>query len=638
MSLLDLKNKVYQIINTTNAYINKYGEGDSRTEEVAKKISMLEEVLKFFNEKGNISALEEIAKRKGSYPIDYLGTEINNDLSSVEKYLKFDMSSVVEENNHIYSYLLDNNLHSLLLKLVTFKWLTTFNVLKFLIGHVKNIIILGPNGSGKSTFANCIRKSEKHVKVIQAFKPLKAVGNISLLYNIKLDDCTKELFENDNIKEDLLLKLIIGLCNEHDEVARCCYNKKNQEVKSKFLVVSEIFEKFFSIKLLDNDFIEKRIKVTKDGINIYDFDSMSDGERSAFFYIASVITAPRKSFILIDEPENHLNPAIYNKLWDELINSRTDCQFIFISHTVNFINSRCDFELVKIKNFTHPDKFEFDFLGDKIESVDPNFIVEIVGSRKKILFCEGDNKNSLDYKIYEILLSKYFTILPVGFSKEVKNNVIACNNLAITKSISDSYGLIDNDLRSYTEIKSLKDKKIFTLSCLEIEMILADEDVFKSVLEFLNKDNIEDIISKYKEKFFKKLFDRREVIIKRYIKKIIDQKLSSTVLDEKMIKIQNNTSFFYEKDLNEIVNNNEIKTKYKKITEYVDNAISRKDYKLALNFCCLEHNEVLCGICNNIINNNYINIALGVIRLKDDLKKMILDKYLPDLYQEVLLF
>ena len=75
---------------------------------------------------------------------------------------------------------------------------------------------------------------------------------------------------------------------------------------------------------------------------------MSDGERAAFFYISTVVAAPNQSFIVVDEPENHLNPAIYNKIWDRLIEIRTDCQFIFISHTMDFISARSNYELVKI--------------------------------------------------------------------------------------------------------------------------------------------------------------------------------------------------------------------------------------------------------------------------------------------------
>ena len=78
---------------------------------------------------------------------------------------------------------------------------------------------------------------------------------------------------------------------------------------------------------------------------------MSDGKRVAFFYISTVVAAPDRSFIIVDEPENHLTPAVYNKTRDKLIEIREDCQFIFISHTIDFVSARSNYELVKIKNF-----------------------------------------------------------------------------------------------------------------------------------------------------------------------------------------------------------------------------------------------------------------------------------------------
>lgn len=158
----------------------------------------------------------------------------------------------------------------------------------------------------------------------------------------------------------------------------------------------------------------------------FSFNDMSDGERAAFFYISTVMTAPEYSFIIVDEPENHLNPAIYNKIWDRLISIRGDCQFIFISHAVDFIKARINCDLVKIDKYIRPNEFHFKFLGDSYKNLPMKNIVEIVGSRKPILFCEGD-KDSHDYKVYEILFGKDFTVIPAGTCEEVKNSVIYCN-------------------------------------------------------------------------------------------------------------------------------------------------------------------------------------------------------------------
>ena len=168
------------------------------------------------------------------------------------------------------------------------------------------------------------------------------------------------------------------------------------------------------------------------------------------------MTAPQNSFIIVDEPENHLNPAIYNKIWEKLISIREDCQFIFISHTIDFITARTNYEIVTIKNYSFPDKFEFSFFGEDLDSIQLQYIVEILGSRKTLLFCEG-TKSDYDYQIYESIFGNTYTVIPVGNCTTVKKCVEVCNKNIIANNIKLAIGIIDFDLTS--EIEDMKRKK-----------------------------------------------------------------------------------------------------------------------------------------------------------------------------------
>lgn len=103
------------------------------------------------------------------------------------------------------------------------KIITTFNVLKKLSSYDKTLIILGANGSGKTSFANFLRNVDNNIKVIPASKPIKAKGNIQLIYNSTIDKYQIELFSKNELEENLLQKLIIGICSEHDKIARDYY-------------------------------------------------------------------------------------------------------------------------------------------------------------------------------------------------------------------------------------------------------------------------------------------------------------------------------------------------------------------------------------------------------------------------------
>ena len=498
-----------------------------------------------------------------------------------------------------------------------------YNVLKHLDGHNKTLVVLGPNGSGKTSFANYLKKMEEHIKVIPALKPLRAIGHIPSLYDSTLQMYNNSLYRESRYEEDLLQKLIIGLCNEHDEIAREYFESGIKRGESIFQKIKRIFDDFFEVQLNSSSFSGKKIMIKKEGYNLFDFNNMSDGERTAFFYIATVVAAPSQSFIIVDEPENHLNSAIYNKIWDRLISLRKDCQFIFISHTMDFINARTNFELVRIKNFVYPDKFEFEFLGDTLESIPADYIVEILGSRKPILFCEGE-KTGYDYKIYEILFGKKYTVIATGNCSNVEKCVFACSQHTSIYNTEKSIGIIDSDMKTEYELNELKLKNIYPLKCNEIEMLLVDEVIFKRVLSHVYKKDYE--FDEFKKKFFEKIRQRKEYIIKRLVKTQIDEKLKSSIIDDKNNKNKEEIKL----NLSNIFKKLDIDTMWEQCENKINDILSKEDYDEAIRYCCLEHNEIIGGIAK-IFVKEYTDIALGLLGEDEGLSSTIRSKYFPEI-------
>ena len=161
--------------------------------------------------------------------------------------------------------------------------LRAYKVLKHLDGHDKTLVILGPNGSGKTSLANFLKNLDEHVKVVPASKLIKVAGYLPNIYNSSLKDFNDELYKSGVLKDDLLQKLIIGMCSEHDDISRKYRKTGEVECKSVYEKVKDIFESFFEIKLDDSRFSSKEIMAVKDGGKPYEFNSMSDGERVAFF-------------------------------------------------------------------------------------------------------------------------------------------------------------------------------------------------------------------------------------------------------------------------------------------------------------------------------------------------------------------
>ena len=590
----------------------------------------------FLDDARNVKALSDYDKKpdanKDNCPLDILCKDLFAKLVAVEPllvstifdYLRY-QPTTNEHGQRImppvqYNATAFNELTKALNALFTNNLLSAFETLKYLSGHNKTLIILGANGSGKTSFANYLKSVETHVKVIPANKPITVNGHFQSHYNSTFETVNDELFVRE-VSNELLLKLIISLCSQHDDCARI-YNDGGAKTKSTYDKVKKIFDDFFEVKLNNSAFSQRQIKGKKASGEPYDFNKMSDGERVAFFYIATAIVAPPQSFIVVDEPENHLNPAIYNKIWDRLMEVRNDCQFIFISHTMEFINARSDFELVKIKSFTYPNKFDFEFLGSTLEDISSDFIVEVVGSRKPILFCEG-SKIDYDYKVYENLLGDKYTVIPTGSCVSVENSVDACNAHATTYSIQSAVGIIDSDFKSVAEVNRLKAKKVYALKCNEIEMLLLDEAIFKKVLAQIYKPETEFVA--FKTAFFAKLIERKQHIIKRLVKTQIDEKLKSSVIDDKINKTQEEIKA----NLSSIFGGLDVDTLWTACDTKITDIITRQDYDAALQYCCLEHTEVIVGVGKSFVTN-YTTIALGVLKDDGTLAAEIKAKYFAD--------
>lgn len=634
MDIKGFKDKVLLMSYETKTLISNVDNQEylKRLTELNKSLSVLSN---FVKDDLNINVLKNFVETKHSdaeqRPLDNICKCVLGKLGEIEELLNpevLDFMRPAINKQGVYTQYIHNeqSLSSLINRLNDFSFinlLSAYEILKHLEGHNKTLIVLGPNGSGKTSLANHLKKTDNHVKVIPASKPIKATGYIPSIYNFTINGYNDELYRGGDLSQELMQKLIIGMCNEHDDIARNYMDTKHKEKESTFEKVKAIFDSFFEVKLDHSGFSNKEMRAFKSNVEPYTFNNMSDGERAAFFYIATVISAPNQSFIVVDEPENHLNPAIYNKIWDRLIDLRKDCQFIFISHTMEFINARTSFELVKISEFTYPDKFRFEFLGDDLANIPTNLIVEIVGSRNPILFCEG-SKASYDYKIYETLFGDKYTVVPTGNCVSVERNVIACNEHANRYSIQSAIGIIDSDNKSEDSIKRLIDKHIFVLKCNEIEMLLIDEAVFKAVLKHVYKDPV--LFESFKEDLFNKINEKREIIVKRVVKTGIDERLNHTVISDKAFETKDNMKA----NLKSLFESFDVDEMWENIESKINDILSNRDYESALRFCCLEHNEVLAGICNRYVPE-YVSLAIGLLRNDKHLANTIRGKYFQDI-------
>ncbi len=195
-----------------------------------------------------------------------------------------------------------------------------------------SVVIIGANGSGKSTFSRNIRQFFPSVSAIISAQKIFSyesleiipIGNKTLQNVLKFQVDTKIDVNNTNILQYQadMLNLITSLIAEHNNKASQYYSasktgeEKIRREDSKLEKVMEIWNEL--IEHREMKYVENNIKIfyTKDKTKAeYDFSKLSDGEKAVIYYIAHIMLSPENSYIIVDEPENHLHMGVVSKLW-----------------------------------------------------------------------------------------------------------------------------------------------------------------------------------------------------------------------------------------------------------------------------------------------------------------------------------
>lgn len=364
-----------------------------------------------------------------------------------------------------------------------------------------NTVIVGPNGSGKTTLANCFTSTihQSSGIVIPAQKLLFVPHIVGIPLPEEVDRTyanyqsnprdTKQTYDYRN-GSDMPYDLVRRFGDEMQNVI-LKFTSDIQSVKtSVFHAVrsqqaTDSHTKADTAIMIWNELMVER-KLVLDGQDHfavkykntqYSAHMMSEGERNILYLIGRVLFAPNDGYIIVDEPELYLHKTIVNKLWDRLEKERSDCKFIYLTHDLDFAVTR-NAQKCWIRNFDYPNKW--DILPIEGSEIPEELLMRILGSRKKILFCEG-TKDSFDFKFFEILFPNY-TITPVGSCEEVISFTRAFNRYP--NRLADAYGIIDRDVRPQPQLDAFKAYKVYSYDVAEIENLFMVEAFLNAFVHY----------------------------------------------------------------------------------------------------------------------------------------------------------
>ena len=518
----------------------------------------------------------------------------------------------------------------------------TYDFYKKLGFAQKNTVLVGANGCGKTSLANLLKRTlDIRDGIVIPAQKLLIIPKFSNTPNLASTKTYFEQYQNDILSDKVtfdakrmddfdytltqrygsemvkVLGILLGerqvMINRGAAKIKDGQNIVFNDIRSTLDDVMAIWNGLIEHRQLDCD--ENNLLKIKYEDTSYDAHEMSDGERVIIYHTGRVLLAPKNSLIIVDEPEIHLHKTIANKLWDDLEAQRKDCTFIYFTHDLDFASSRIA-QKGWIKEFKYPNNWHIELIEENV--IPEELQLKLVGSRKKILFCEGDTQNSIDKFVFEILFPDY-TIQPVESCKTVIAYTRAFNKLENVPI--KAYGLIDRDFRNEEQLKKLEKESIYSYSVAEIENLFLIEDF---IVKFAQYKHEPIDIDELKNKVIQTANDNMESQLAAYITNAINYTFTESHIKRADTKEKVSINFA------DFITSIDIEKLYKEQKQKIEKIISDRNYNELIKI--INHKGLITLVAQAFRytkQKDYIEKALSFLR-EEESGRIILKKYFPE--------
>ena len=228
----------------------------------------------------------------------------------------------------------------------------------------------------------------------------------------------------------------------------------------------------------------EQVMASKSGGAPYSVAELSDGERNALLISANVLTVPAGTLLLIDEPERHLHRSIISPLLTLLFQKRADCMFVVSTHDVLLPLDNPSSRTILIRSCTYDGQTVSYWDVDIVPAdapIDDGVKKDILGSRRKVVFVEGNDKNSLDKPLYSLVFPSV-SVVAKGGCKEVETAVAGIRGAPDLHWVH-AFGIIDNDGRTPAGIASLQAAGVYAIAVYMVESVYYHPEIQRRVAD-----------------------------------------------------------------------------------------------------------------------------------------------------------
>ncbi|BEL90630.1 DUF4435 domain-containing protein [Serratia marcescens] len=376
-----------------------------------------------------------------------------------------------------------------------------------------SLIIIGANGTGKTRLGTWLDLKSPFWEKSLRISAQKSLAMPSSVQPRSIDEALNNFiygYENGNVDykrnhrwqdeksaihflNDFDKLMVYLFSEEMDANAKYTHQSRENVEKiepplTRIAILKEMWESLLPHRELVIGGAKVETRVKGGGVGLYNSSQMSDGERVIFYLIGACLSAPENGVIIVDEPEIHIHKSLQYSLWKNLETVRHDCLFVYITHDVDFASSQTDATKLWLKNFDGQ-SWEWEEIR-KEEGFSEDLLLEIMGSRRKVIFVEGES-GSHDLSLYRILFPNHL-IIPRGGCTKVISDIRTLRKLPNLHHL-DIIGIIDRDRRVEEEITSLQRDGIYVLPVAEVENLFCTEEVISFCCDLLARNFIDDI-------------------------------------------------------------------------------------------------------------------------------------------------
>ncbi len=266
---------------------------------------------------------------------------------------------------------------------------------------------------------------------------------------------------------------------------------------------------------------------TTSGDDLIGVGKLSQSEQTVLYYAAAVLYAMDNAVIFVDTPSLFLHPSVLNNLWNSIEELRPDCTFVYNSVDVEFVSSRTRNVCIWVKSYD-AEINAWDYEVIQPGNLNEDLFVDLIGTRKPVLFIEGDARHSIDARLYPLVFTDC-TVRPLGSCDKVIETTRTFNDLKNMHHL-ESRGVVDRDRRTDPEVEYLRRKSVMVPDVAEVENIFLMEEVVRTMAK-RRRRNPEKVFGKVQRAVlgeFRRKFDEQALQhVRHRVKRMVECKIDA---------------------------------------------------------------------------------------------------------------